>query len=246
MIALDAVRLRTRRTRRAFARLPREARLLILFAAVAAAFAALNWAYQAVRKPSEVFSPMSGALTKTPGETWREYGHLFRSHSTPVITPELLAALAQVEGAGNPVATSYWRWSLSWNPFELYRPASSAVGMYQMTDGAFQDAKRYCIRDHAVSESCWFNGFYTRVVPSHAVELTAVFLDRAVANVLRGQKASLQQKQDLAAVIHLCGATAGAAYARRGFRPQRGERCGTHPIAAYLARVNAMKRQFTQ
>jgi hypothetical protein len=249
MIALDALRMRARRTRRAFARLPRKARLLILFAAVLAALAALNWAYQAVRKPSEVFSPMSGALTKTPGATWREYGHLFRGHSTPVITPELLAALAQVEGAGNPVATTYWRWGLSWNPFELYRPASSAVGMYQMTDGAFQDARRYCIRDHAVSESCWFNGFYTRVVPSHAVELTAVFLDRAVANVLRGpirdqRPATLQQKQDLAAVIHLCGATAGAAYARRGFRPQRDERCGTHRVAAYLARVNAMKRQF--
>jgi hypothetical protein len=229
-------------------RLRTRTRRLILLGAVLAALPLLNWAYHAVRKPAEVFFPVSGALAKTPAETWREYGRLFRSHSTAVITPELLAALAQVEGAGNPMATTYWRWSLSWNPFELYRPASSAVGMYQMTDAAFQDARRYCVRDHAVSESCWFNGLYTRVVPSHAVELTAVFLDRAVANVMRGQKAAatLQQKQDLAAVIHLCGATAGAAYARRGFRSERGERCGTHRAAAYLAQVNAMKRQFTQ
>jgi hypothetical protein len=53
---------------------------------------------------------VSGALTKTPSETWRQYGPLFREHSTAVITPELLAALAQVEGVGNPVARTYWRW----------------------------------------------------------------------------------------------------------------------------------------
>ena len=78
----------------------------------------------------------------------------------------------------------------------------------------------------------------------------AAFLDRAVAratrDAMRGQRVAptLQQKQDLAAVIHLCGATAGAAYARRGFRLDRGERCGTHRLGPYLARVNAMKRQF--
>src|SRR6267142_211412 len=49
---------------------------------------------------------------------------------------ELLAALAQVESAGNPVARTYWRWRLSWNPLAIYQPASSAVGTYQMTDAA--------------------------------------------------------------------------------------------------------------
>jgi len=34
---------------------------------------------------------------------------MHRSYSTTSITPELLAALAQVEGAGNPVARIYWR-----------------------------------------------------------------------------------------------------------------------------------------
>jgi hypothetical protein len=211
-----------------------------------AAFAALNWIYQVIRKPAEVFSPVSGALWKTPEQTWAEYERLFRRHSTGVITPELLAALAQVEAAGNPVATTYWRWGASWNPFEVYRPASSAVGLYQMTDAAFHDAKRFCIRDHAVSESCWFNSFYTRVVPSHAVELTSVFLDRSVASIVAGLKlkANLRQKQDLAAVVHLCGGTRAAAYARRGFRLQAGERCGEHSLGAYLAQVNTMKRRF--
>jgi hypothetical protein len=50
--------------------------------------------------------------------------------------------------------------------------------------------KRNClgtqgIRHHAVVEDdCWFNGLYTRVVRSHAIELTAVFLDRNVAAIL--------------------------------------------------------------
>src|SRR5437870_7930734 len=200
---------------------------------------------------------MSGALSKTPTETWREYASIFRAHSTAVMTAELLAALAQVEGSGNPVARTYWRWRLSWNPFELYRPASSAVGMYQITDPTFLEARRYCIHDHVVVEdgpwhdlrSCWFNVLYTRVVPSHAVELTSALLDRSVSGTLARQRvavATLQQKQDLAAIIHLCGAGPGDAYARRGFRLHPGQHCGDHDVARYLADVNALKRKFTR
>ena len=93
---------------------------------------------------------MSGAFNKTPAETWRQYAPLFREYSTAAISPELLAALAQVEANGNPVASTYWRWRLTWNPFAIYQPASSSVGMYQMTDAAFAEARHYCIRDHIV------------------------------------------------------------------------------------------------
>jgi hypothetical protein len=55
--------------------------------------------------------------------------------------------------------------------------------------------------------------------------------------------ATPQQKQDLAAVIHLCGPAVGDAYARRGFQAA-GARCGDHDVGSYLARVNAMKRNF--
>ena len=102
--------------------------------------------------------------------------------------------------------------------------------MFQMTDAAFAEARRYCIRHHTVVEDgCWFNGLYTRVVPSHAIELTAVFLDRKVAAILArppNATATLQQKQDLAAMIHLCGAGSAKAFARHGFRLIAGERCG--------------------
>jgi hypothetical protein len=229
-----------------------------MVAAVVAALvvlAAANWVFQLVRKPSEAFFPLDRALAKTPEETWREYGTLFRRHSTAVMTPELLAALAQVEGAGNPVARTYWRWRLAWNPVEVYRPASSAVGMYQITDARFAEAKRYCIHDHAPlddgpwydARSCWFNALYFRVLPSHAIEMTSAFLDRRVAQTLVRQGiagAALQKRQDLAAVIHLCGGAAAEVYARRGFRAAPGQRCGEHPLGAYLARVNAHKRFF--
>jgi hypothetical protein len=246
---------RRRRGWRAFRRLSPTTQAVVALAAVFTLWIALNWAYQVFRKPSELLFPVSGALYKTPYETWREYGSLFREHATNVITPDLLAALAQLEASGNPVARTYWRWSLRRKPFEMYRPASSAVWMYQITDGTFAEARRYCIRDHVVVEdgpwnephSCWFNRLYTRTLPKHAVELTSAYLDRGVANTLkriRINDATLQQKQDLAAVIHLCGAGAGEIYARRRFRLVSGQRCGDHDVKGYVARVDEMKRVF--
>ncbi len=218
---------------------------------------AVNWIYQVVRKPSELFFPVSGTLYKTPTETWDAYAPIFRRHSTSVMTPELLAALAQVEGSGNPIVRTYWRWSWRMQPFEVYRPASSAVGMYQITDGTFAAAGRLCIHDHVVVEdgpwdhwrSCWFNWAYVRVIPSHAVELTSAYLDRGVESALRRNRvksASLRDKQELAAVIHLCGAGAGNLYVRRGFRLAAGQRCGDHEVRAYVARVSSMIRVFTR
>lgn len=55
-------------------------------------------------------------------------------------------------------------------------------------------------------------------------------------------RSTLQQKQDLAAVIYLCGAGSGNAYAKGGFRLTDGQRCGDHDVRAYLAQLNAMKR----
>jgi hypothetical protein len=244
-----------RRALKALLAAPLAVRFAIGTVGVVGLLFAANWLVQVVRKPTELFFPVSGTLNKMPSETWRTYEPLFRAHSTVTMTPDFLAALAQVEGAGNPVARTYWRWQLASNPLEVYRPASSAVGMYQITDGTFREAKRYCIHDHTVVEdgpwndlrSCWFNSLYTRVVPSHAVELTSALLDRNVASILQRHRiasATLQQKQELAAVIHLCGAGAGEAYARRGLRLTPGQRCGDHDVRGYLAQVNAMKRVF--
>jgi hypothetical protein len=236
---------------------PLAVRIVLWAVLVVAVWAPVNWMVQVVRKPTEVFFPVSGLLVKHPSQTWRQYGPIFSRHSTAIITPELLAALAQIEGSGNPVARTYWRWRLSWNPFEVYRPTSSALGMFQITDGTFAEARRYCIHEHVVVEdgawhdprSCWFNALYSRVVPGHAVEMTAALLDRKVERTLERNRiatASLRQRQDLAAVIHLCGSGAGDAYARRGFRFSRGQRCGNHDPRRYLAEVNALKLQFAR
>ena len=246
-----------RRWLRMFLLAPGSVQFILVTAAVLLVWVTANYIYQVVRKPSELFFPVSGVLHRTPTETWRAYGSVFRRHSTEVISAEFLAALAQVEGSGNPIVRTYWRWSLDADPFEMYRPASSAVGMYQITNGTFAEARRYCIHDHVVVEdgpwndwkSCWFNSLYTRVIASHSIELTSAYLDNRVAGILRRHRiarATRQQKQDLAAVIHLCGAGAGEAYARRGLRFRSNQKCGDHSAQGYVARVNAMKRVFAR
>ena len=225
---------------------PRSLQIGIAVAAFVVIFAAANLAYHVVAKPTELFFPIGNALNKTPGDTWERYGAYFQQYSTAAAPPELLAALAQIEGAGNPVARTYWRWRFSWHPFAIYEPASSAVGMYQMTDPAFVEAKRYCVRQHSVEDNCGLTGLYTRVVPSHAIELAAVYLDRNVARILgdKADAATPQQKQDLAAIIHLCGAGPARRFAQHGFHFPPGERCGDHDAAEYLTKFHAAERQF--
>lgn len=236
---------------------PPTVRAVVLSVLILGLWLGVNWSYHAYYKPTEILFPLAHSLDKPPAETWNEYGSLFREHATAVITPELLAALAQVEGGGNPVARTYWRWQRTWNPLALYRPASSAVGMYQLTDGTFREAKRYCIHDHVVVEdgpwhdmkSCWFNSLYTRIVPSHAIEMTAALLDRSVASAMGRRRiaaVTLRKKQNLAALIHLCGAGAGRAYALRGFQLTPHQRCGDHDVRNYLALVDGMKQQFAR
>lgn len=217
----------------------------------------VNWVYQAAHKPSELLFPVSEDGYKTPGQTWREYGTLFIAHATPVMTAELLAALAQKEASGNPLARTYWRWSATTQFFEIFRPASSAVGMYQLTDGTFDEARHYCIHDHHVvadgpwhdRHSCWFNSLYTRVIPSHAVELASSNLDRRVREILARtgrQGATLRQQQELAIVTHLCGAGAGARFAARGLQLRPAQRCGDHDAGHYVEEVMGLAKRFAQ
>jgi len=218
---------------------------------------ALNLIYQVMRKPGEIFAPISGSFSKSPMSTWQSYGTLFEQHATSIVSAEFLAALAQVESDGNPIARTYWRWQWSWRVFDIYRPASSALGMFQITDGTFAEARKYCIRNHRVVadgpwhdlSSCWFNSLYTRTLPSHSTEMTAAYLHRSVVDILAARpkaKLSLAQKQNLAAVIHLCGLTRGKTFAARGFRVAQGERCGTHSLQRYLMQIDVMKNRFAR
>src|SRR5215813_9514512 len=236
-----------KRAARALGRLraiPTAIRVVLICIAIIAVCSVVNLVYQILHKPTEVFALIPSEANKAPTETWRQYAPLFREYSTTSISPELLAALAQIESAGNPIARTYWRWSLTPELFTVYQPASSAVGMYQMTDAALSEAQGYCILHHSVAVTgCSATLLHSRAVPRHATELTAVFLDRNVAGILghrRNKRISRQQREELAAVIHLCGTGPAKAFARHGFHLLPGERCGDHDVAAYLTEINAM------
>jgi hypothetical protein len=229
----------------------------VLSLLVVAVLAALNVAYQVVRKPTELFGLVFAPAPRTPTETWSRYGGLFRAHATDLVRPELLAALAQVESQGDPLARTYWRWRWTWNPFAIYAPASSAVGLYQTTDAAFEEGRRLCVHDHRLARAgrwhdlsaCWFTALYARTVPSHAVEMTAARLHDHVARALgpaQPSRVGVVPRERLAAVIHLCGPARGATFVRQGFRAAPGERCGTHDVGAYLARVARLTRTFAR
>lgn len=215
----------------------------------------VNWGVQAVKKPSEVAGLLDPLLHKTEGGTWEAYGTLFEEHATPLMTPEFLASLAQAESSGNPVVRTYWRWRWSLNPFKIFTPASSAVGLFQITDGAFTACSPYCIRGGKVAKagawhdlkSCWFNASYNRLLPSHAIEMTSACLHiqtEQVVNRLKSRKVPLEAVQDLAAVIHLCGPSAGEEYAKGGFKFRPGRRCGAHDPKLYVSQIRGLKARF--
>jgi hypothetical protein len=236
-----------KRARQTIAKTPKAVRIAGVVALVLVTAVAGNLIYQVIRKPTELLFFVGRSFAKEPAETWQHYGQLFRTYATHSISPELLAALAQIESTGNPVDRTYWRWQFSFNPFKIYRPASSAVGLFQMTDPAYDEVSSFCIRAKTVEKSgCGF-GPYIRIIPSHAVELAAIYLDRNLAAVLAragNVSATEQQRHDLAALIHLCGGGPATAYARRRFRLKPAERCGDHLVSAYLGKVDAMRKRF--
>jgi hypothetical protein len=232
-------------------RLPRP--VLALLAAAAVALVCV--AYQLAHKPTELLTAVVPPAPKPPDQTWAEYGPLFEAHATAIVPAELLAALAQAESGGDPLASPPWRFRWSANPLELYGPASSAVGLLQITDGTLADASMLCVHDHEVARSgawhdlrsCWMNGLYARVVPGHSIEMTAAWLDASVRDIVTDQRIgrmTRERERQLATVVHLCGRTRGAEHARRGFWFIPGERCGEHDVAGYVARVDSLERTF--
>ena len=188
-----------------------------------------------------------GALDKEPIETWRRYEPFFHTHSTNAITPELLAALRRSKhrqsGGAHLLALAAHLESLRGVRARLERCGHVSDDRRSLRRSGTllyprERCRRYRVRVH------W--PLYPRG-SSHAIDLAAVYLDHNVAAVLArapDAAASPQQKQDLAAFIHLCGAGPASAFVHRGFQMMAGERCGDHLVAAYLAKVNAMKRQF--
>jgi len=216
------------------------------------AFFLLNWVWHALKKPSEVIGLLESGYYKDPHSTWAAFGPLFEAHSTALIPPELLAAIAQTESRGNPLARTYWRWRWSWNPFSWYSPASSAVGLFQITDGTFAESSRYCVHLNKVARrtvwydvnGCWFNWLYNRVVPSHSTEMTSAYLHVQVEKLVDNKPLAAQTKHDLAALVHLCGPGVAAIYLRQGFKFKKNTYCDAHDPMAYLKRIRTLMVTF--
>jgi hypothetical protein len=46
--------------------------------------------------------------------------------------------------------------------------------------------------------------------------------------------------------MHLCGVSAGEAFARRGFALASNQRCGEQPVGAYLGQLYVQQRVFAR
>ena len=196
-----------------------------------------------------MFFPVAGVLDKMPAETWEAYAPLFREHSTAAVS----ARTAGGAGAGRG-----GRQSAGAHLLALEFLLESAVGLQ-----ARLERRRHVPDDRSrrspmrarpastitsSSTDCWFTGLYTpraaRATPSSSPRCPWTARARRFSARYPHAKVNAQQMQDLAALIHLCGA--GVA---QGLRAQRlpsaaGQRCGDHSAAQYLASVNTMMRQF--
>src|SRR5208282_5261293 len=144
----------------------------------------VNFFVQIYRKPTELLRFAKLGRSKTPQETWDEFGEDFRRHATDVITADFLAALVQAESSGDTLASPAWTWHWSTSPWRLYGPPSTAVGLLQITKGNFGVARTFCVQDGRVAregpwydrDACKFTGLYSRLVASHSIEMTSAFL----------------------------------------------------------------------
>lgn len=218
---------------------------------------AFNFLYQLIRKPAELFGLFTSGSYRTTQETWETYGKFCKNHSTDIMTPEFLCAMAQAESGGNQFNTPQWRWRWTTDITQIYAPLSSAVGLMQYTNGTFKDAKRFCIHDHEVvlrgkflePERCWFNFLYTRLSPSNSIEMTAARLHYYIEKILDDYGyigLSLRHKQILGAVIHLCGVSKGEKFVKNHFRFDAISPCGSHNPLVYYGRIEIIMNNLKQ
>jgi len=185
-------------------------------------------------------------------QTWGNYKDDFREHATTIIPPVYLAALAQTESAGNPFVTQSWKVKFSGGWKGLFSPVSSAVGLFQLTRGTFQRMSQYCVKNgRSVKDgpwhkwqSCWFNQFYSRLIPSHSIEMTSAFLHAQVLRLTGNKPMSPRRLKRLASIIHLCGDNKAKQYLRSGFRHLK--RCGSHSVKNYVLKVERMENRLVR
>ena len=206
-----------------------------------------NFLWQIYQKPAEVVALLGWSKAKSHKNTWATYEGFFKEHSTRLMTPSFLAALAQIESAGNPLATPQWKFRFTDRLSRIFSPQSSSVGLYQFTSGTFEKARKYCIQGgEAQSTNCWMNSVYARIFPSHSIEVASAYLDTEVRRMMKKYKKRLNKNmaQNLAGIIHLCGSKKAEVYFKSSFNSRKLGKCGTHNPTVYLKRLRQSRRAF--
>jgi hypothetical protein len=214
-------------------------------------FFAANFLVQIARKPAEALGLLGLGRSRSINETWHAFSRDFKRHATEITTPTFLAAMAQVESSGNPLATPKWRFHWSGSIWRWFAPESTSVGLFQFTDGAFERARKFCIHKGQVVrdgrwndwDSCWFNWAYLRISASDSIEMTSAYLHHDVTTSLAGRKTSLANQRRLAAVIHLCGPGRARRFIRSGFSLSSAGHCGRHDVRRYVESIEHHERQ---
>lgn len=211
----------------------------------------INYFFQIYRKPTELLSFLSSP--KTPYETWKSYSTLFIKHSLGAITPDFLAALAQVESSGNHWGSPSWRIRWTGPIADFYSPSSSSFGLFQTTVGTFNQSKKLCLKNGVILKQesyenlCPQNFFYNRLIPSSIIQLTAIQLEydiQKLSSIKTKAHSDLFKKQKTAALIHLCGKEQTRNFIMNGLK--KNSQCGTHNVQIYLNKIFYYKKIFNQ
>jgi hypothetical protein len=214
-------------------------------------FFALNFLVQIARKPAEALGILGLGKSRSIAETWHDFSRDFQRHATEIASPTFLAAMAQVESSGNRLATPKWRFRWSGGVWSWFAPESTSVGLFQLTNGAYERAKKFCIHKGQVVrvgpwrdwDSCWFNWAYLRISASDSIEMTSAYLHHEVMTSLAGQRTSLKNQRRLAAVIHLCGPGRARGFIRSGFALGSAGHCGRHNVQKYVETIEYYDRK---
>ena len=192
-------------------------------------------------------------------ETWNQYKHLFQKHETKVMTADFLAALVQAKSKRKSIGLKSG--SVEGSIWEFYRearlqtPGSFSPGLYQITDDFYGRAQNYCVEKGRIRRrkpwyafsTCWNRLFYSRLYPSHAIEMTSAYLTLTTRKLLKRfgkKKVRRPVQQTVAAIRHFCGKRIAYQYVKRDFKAIRGQKCDSQSLSRYIQRVKAYQKAF--
>lgn len=212
-------------------------------------------AVQIVQKPAHLLSFMSSYFYKTPYETWQSYHSDFKRYQTITTPSYILAAIAQVESSGNPIATPQWEWNFNNKWHSLYSPVSSSVGLYQFTEPTFKRAGGLCVHEgqlytsvkaYQVLHPCWWSRFGFRLSASSSIRAASAYLHKEVNELLNRfnmQHLGEKSRARLAMVVHLCGKYKASRLLRRQSLSSLGY-CGRHKVSRYIKKAEKLASTF--